>query len=65
MEKRGNELMLINKILDAGTNVQFNFMPSQYQVRYLASTRYREELVRFKSLMNCKTLGKKEMKVSF
>jgi len=31
MERRGNELQLINKILDAGTNVQFNFMPSQYQ----------------------------------
>merc|ERR1712079_723112 len=31
MEKRGTELMLINKILDAGTNVQFNFLPSQYQ----------------------------------
>ena len=32
MEKRGNEMMLINKILDAGTNVSFNFLPSQYQV---------------------------------
>jgi len=31
MAKRGNEMMLINKILDAGTNVQFNFLPSQYQ----------------------------------
>lgn len=31
MDRRGNELMLINKILDAGTNVQFNFLPSQYQ----------------------------------
>merc|ERR1711973_621021 len=31
MEKRGTEMMLINKILDAGTNVQFNFLPSQYQ----------------------------------
>ncbi|XP_023342660.1 uncharacterized protein C1orf50 homolog [Eurytemora carolleeae] len=33
MEKRGNEMMLINKILDAGTNVSFNFLPSQYQAR--------------------------------
>jgi len=31
MEKRGNELMLINKILDAGTQVNFQFLPSQYQ----------------------------------
>jgi len=31
MDRRENELQLINKILDAGTNVQFNFMPSQYQ----------------------------------
>jgi len=31
MEKRGNELMLINKILDAGTDVKFSFLPSQYQ----------------------------------
>lgn len=31
MDRRGNELQLINKILDAGTNVKFNFLPSQYQ----------------------------------
>eukprot|EP00088_Acartia_fossae_P004171 TRINITY_DN11775_c0_g3_i1.p1 TRINITY_DN11775_c0_g3~~TRINITY_DN11775_c0_g3_i1.p1 ORF type:complete len:210 (-),score=60.58 TRINITY_DN11775_c0_g3_i1:117-746(-) len=31
MERKANEYMLINKILDAGTNVSFNFLPSQYQ----------------------------------
>jgi len=31
MDRRGNEIQLINKILDAGTNVKFNFLPSQYQ----------------------------------
>jgi hypothetical protein len=32
MDRRQNELQLINKILDAGTeNVKFNFLPSQYQ----------------------------------
>ena len=36
MEKRGNELMLINKILDAGTDVKFSFLPSQYQVSLFA-----------------------------
>jgi len=30
-ERRGNEIMLVNKILDTGANVQFNFLPSQYQ----------------------------------
>merc|ERR1711973_644642 len=43
MERRGNELMLINKILDAGTNVQFNFLPSQYQAsRALEDSRKNE-----------------------
>jgi len=31
MDRRGNEIQMINKILDAGANVKFNFLPSQYQ----------------------------------
>lgn len=46
MDKRGNEIQLINKILDAGTNVQFNFLPSQYQAnRALEDTRSIEEKI--------------------
>merc|ERR1711915_101755 len=43
-DRRGTELSLINKILDAGTNVQFNFLPSQYQAgKALADQRQIQE----------------------
>ena len=31
LERRGNELQMINKILDTSAAVTFNFLPSQYQ----------------------------------
>jgi len=35
-EKRSNELMLINKILDTSEQVSFNFLPSQYQATQMS-----------------------------
>jgi len=35
-DKRSNELMLINKILDTSEQVSFNFLPSQYQAAQMS-----------------------------
>jgi len=35
-DKRSNELMLINKILDTSEQVTFNFLPSQYQAAQMS-----------------------------
>jgi len=43
MEARADELKMINKILDVGSNVQFNFLPSQYQAnKALEASRVKE-----------------------
>merc|ERR1712156_1033758 len=44
LDKRGNELALINKILDTTTSdLQFNFLPSQYQAnRMLEESKIKE-----------------------
>ena len=41
LDKRGNEMALINKILDTNvSDIHFNFLPSQYQAnRMLESTK--------------------------
>jgi len=43
LDKRGNELALINKILDTNvSDITFNFLPSQYQANKMIEGRKEE-----------------------